>query len=197
MPASAWVRRPRVADAEEGSLRWGPGTRQASLYGAARTYAQATGLVASDRNQDPRQVLMLGTAYQERTLELMRDALQSLNTARERQQFWMDYVQSDPALNPVRRTQAFARLARQVRPRVARGARACQDDPGAAGELGNDVLAGAPAIPDPKPGSFCPCQLRSRLSSGSVAPGPGPAWPRPCPEATTAQAQPAVAVRVA
>jgi hypothetical protein len=64
------------------------------------------------------------TQYQDRALELIRQAL-GLMPEGERGRFWREFVQANRALGPIRRTAEFARLERcysiaQGKPMLAR-----------------------------------------------------------------------------
>jgi tetratricopeptide (TPR) repeat protein len=107
--------REAVADAEE-ALKHGPATAL-SVYNAARIYAQAAGRPVSEPRAVDREA-RLGAWYQERAVELLRKAL-TLEPGARRAAFWREHVQDDAALNPVRRSVAFQRLAAEF-PRPAR-----------------------------------------------------------------------------
>jgi tetratricopeptide (TPR) repeat protein/tRNA A-37 threonylcarbamoyl transferase component Bud32 len=100
-----------VADAAE-ALRLGP--REAGLlYKIVRVYAQASAMVLIKLGRGNREALSLSAGYQDRALELLRQALEQYTTTRERRQFWESYVKADPALRPVRQTPRYDRLARK------------------------------------------------------------------------------------
>jgi tetratricopeptide (TPR) repeat protein len=99
--------REAVADAEE-ALKHGPATALL-LYNVARVYAQAAGRPSTDPRPEGREAL-LRSRYEERAVELLGKAL-SLEPAGRRVAFWREHVQEDAALNPVRRSVAYQRLA--------------------------------------------------------------------------------------
>jgi serine/threonine protein kinase/Tfp pilus assembly protein PilF len=98
-----------VADAES-ALKLATAPQGRLLYNSARIYAQAL----QKNEEDPAQQTVKGrelrVQYLERAVELLRQALESLN-ASERPTFWRRTVQSDPALTPIRRSPGYLRLA--------------------------------------------------------------------------------------
>jgi serine/threonine protein kinase/tetratricopeptide (TPR) repeat protein len=98
-----------AVEAVEESLRRGTGTSRL-FYTAARTYAQAVGHMDTDPRQRSYQALETRSRYQDRALELLRAALDR-TPPRERPRFWQDYIEADPALESIRHSPAFARLA--------------------------------------------------------------------------------------
>ncbi len=100
-------RREAVRDAEY-ALRRGP--RQArTLYNAARTFAQAGGREGETADEELRE-RALRRQYQDRSVQLLREALESL-PADQRRAFWGRNIERDAALNPVRGSPEFQRLA--------------------------------------------------------------------------------------
>jgi len=100
-------RREAVRDAEYALLR---GPRQArTLYNAARTFAQAGGREGETADEDLRE-RALRRQYQDRSVQLLREALESLPTD-QRRSFWGRNIERDAALNPVRGSPEFQRLA--------------------------------------------------------------------------------------
>jgi tetratricopeptide (TPR) repeat protein len=100
-------------DAEE-ALRLGtPDARR--LYRAARTFAQAALQAGSDGALPVGRARALAAEYKERSLELLRRALDSL-PPEQRAAFWARTVRRDAALNPIRTALAFDRLERSCSP---------------------------------------------------------------------------------
>jgi tetratricopeptide (TPR) repeat protein len=97
-----------VADAEK-AVRSGPATPR-TLWNAARVYAQAVGRLDAGAGPAGRTSLELRARYQDRAVQLLRQALDATPAA-QRGPFWRDNVHNDDALNPVRPSTAFARLA--------------------------------------------------------------------------------------
>ncbi len=100
-----------VLDAEE-SLRHGPGDAR-THYNAARVYTKAA---ASVTNDAPRRNLgqhQLANSYLDRAQVLIRLALDRL-PADQRQAFWNDVIQADPALAAIRQRPKFSQMAGQL-----------------------------------------------------------------------------------
>jgi tetratricopeptide (TPR) repeat protein len=97
-----------IADAED-ALDQKP-TEPRHWYAIARIYAQVVVKLDADPmkytayNQEQRR------KYEEKALQLLREACQRTPLA-ERAAFWKDYVQTDPAVQAVRRSALFGRLA--------------------------------------------------------------------------------------
>jgi tetratricopeptide (TPR) repeat protein len=81
-------------------------------YKAARIYAQAAGAVAASTREGALRIL-LQTEYAERALSLLQSSLSLLPAGSQRTRFWQEEVRVDPALNPIRETPGFARLAQE------------------------------------------------------------------------------------
>jgi tetratricopeptide (TPR) repeat protein len=90
--------REAVRDAEE-ALRLGPWTPR-MLHNAATVYAQAAAAAAETDRHD----------YQERALDLLREALAALPADR-RARFWAEQIDPDPDLGPVRPLPRYRDLA--------------------------------------------------------------------------------------
>ena len=90
-------------------LRYGP-RRAPTLYNAARTFA-LVGAGESEKTNEDRQERAVGVQYQDRALQLLREALEAL-PAEQRRSFWKRNIERDAALNFVRRSAEFQRLAR-------------------------------------------------------------------------------------
>jgi serine/threonine protein kinase/tetratricopeptide (TPR) repeat protein len=101
--------RAAVKDAEA-SLR--PESSPRLLHMAARTFAQAALRVAEEAPAGDVQSRELRRHYQERSLSLLREALERVPAA-QRPAFWRQNVQADNALGPLRRDLGYARLAEQ------------------------------------------------------------------------------------
>ena len=97
-----------VADAEEALLH-GQQTRR-HLYNVARIYAQAAGRVSGDARQPYQRNRDNRSAYEERAVGLIRKALSNI-AANQRAAFWRDYIETDAAFNPIRRSDEFSQLA--------------------------------------------------------------------------------------
>src|SRR5439155_11854654 len=101
--------REAVADAEL-ALRLGPRDPRL-LWNAARIHAQAAGKLNADVAKRDRKAVDLRYKYEERAVQLLRQAL-DLTPASKRAAFWRDCIGADTAaLNPIRRSPAFAQLA--------------------------------------------------------------------------------------
>jgi eukaryotic-like serine/threonine-protein kinase len=103
--------RDAVADAEE-ALRRRPDTPE-MMHNLACVFAQAAGRAESDTTEPARAAL--AADYRGRALKAVRDAL-ALVPAEARFRFWRDKVLSDAALDPIRTTAEFRRLAEEVEP---------------------------------------------------------------------------------
>lgn len=95
-----------VADAEE-ALRRGPGNAR-MFANAAAIFAQAAGQVKGSEARAAERKLR----YQDRAMRLIRKALDQLPAA-ERNDFWRDIIEKDPALEPVRAQAGFRFLRAQ------------------------------------------------------------------------------------
>jgi tetratricopeptide (TPR) repeat protein len=104
-----------VADAEEAIRRDPASPRQ--LWRSARVYAQAVAQIDADLRGGNRSSLSLRSRYQDRALDLVARALETLPQA-ERAAFWHDHILVDAALAPLRHTSRYAQLeARYAGPR--------------------------------------------------------------------------------
>jgi tRNA A-37 threonylcarbamoyl transferase component Bud32 len=92
--------RAAVADAAE-ALRQGDPTARLS-YSAARIYAQAAQATSAEARRTGPDALILVTRYQDRAVELVNEALQSI-PPEQRAAFWRNQIQTDPALQPLSR----------------------------------------------------------------------------------------------
>jgi tetratricopeptide (TPR) repeat protein len=97
-----------ILDAEE-ALRRGPPTDRLH-YNAARIYAQAAGRVDAEGGPRNRALAATRAALVSRAVALVRKAL-GLHSAAERRAFLQRFVETDGALNPIRRNSGFAKLA--------------------------------------------------------------------------------------
>jgi tetratricopeptide (TPR) repeat protein len=100
--------RQAVADAEE-AVRHGPGSPRL-LYNAARVYAVAVGRLDTDLSLDARAATVLRGRWQERGVQLLRQALEEQKPG-DGARFWRSVIQADVRLNPLRRTAGFRQLA--------------------------------------------------------------------------------------
>jgi tetratricopeptide (TPR) repeat protein/tRNA A-37 threonylcarbamoyl transferase component Bud32 len=100
--------REAVRDAEK-ALRLGPSDSR-MLYNAGRTFAQAALRVEADTTLAGGRVRDLRLRYQDQALRHLVQALDAL-PAGQRSSFWRQTVQPDHALDPLRGTSGFARLA--------------------------------------------------------------------------------------
>ncbi len=107
-----------VADAEE-ALRRGPCDAQL-VYKAARVYAQASAMVVIDEGPRSRAAQVVSADYQDRALELLRQALDLCRSPADRAELTPQILETDPALKPIRTTPRFARLVREFARRTAR-----------------------------------------------------------------------------
>jgi tetratricopeptide (TPR) repeat protein len=92
--------RAAVVEAEE-SLRHGSPTVRRT-YNAARIYAQAATIAASETREVSRNTVALVERYQDRAVTLVQQAVGQL-PAEQRAPFWRDQVQADPALRSLQR----------------------------------------------------------------------------------------------
>jgi tetratricopeptide (TPR) repeat protein len=90
------------------ALRLGPETT-GLLYNAGRTFALAVGKIDGDITRQGRQELQRRYRYQGHAFDLIRRALFKLPRT-ERAQFWRDVVQTDHALDAIRRTTEWSFL---------------------------------------------------------------------------------------
>jgi tetratricopeptide (TPR) repeat protein len=104
-----------VKDAED-ALRQ-PGVTAVERYTAAEVYATAVGNLDEINHGHTASVEeeQLRARYQERAIQLVRTALQSL-PANERSEFWTTYPARDRALGPVRSSFGFQRLQQEFHP---------------------------------------------------------------------------------
>jgi serine/threonine protein kinase/Tfp pilus assembly protein PilF len=99
-----------AADDAEEALRRGPESARLD-YNVARLYARAAGkLEEAAFSRSGRPPVELIPTYRNRAVELLGKALEQTPPA-QRAQFWQTCVQSDTALNAIRRTPGFAQLA--------------------------------------------------------------------------------------
>jgi tetratricopeptide (TPR) repeat protein/tRNA A-37 threonylcarbamoyl transferase component Bud32 len=104
-------------DVEESWRRSAHTSQQA--FRAARTFAQAAAQVDIDRMPADSPAVKTRRTYEERSLALLREALQKL-PQKERVTFWSETVRNDPELNPLHRTTGYAELERKyTNPSVA------------------------------------------------------------------------------
>jgi tetratricopeptide (TPR) repeat protein/tRNA A-37 threonylcarbamoyl transferase component Bud32 len=92
--------RAAVADAEE-SVRQGPPTARL-FYSAARIYSQAAQATGAEARRKGRDALILVTRYQDRAVDLVSQALQTI-PPEQRAAFWRNQLEPDPALQPLSR----------------------------------------------------------------------------------------------
>jgi hypothetical protein len=103
-----------VADAEKAVLLGPERPLQLPrlLWNAARIYAQAAGKLGADVAKRDRRAVERRFQYEQRAVQLLRQALDDVKPASERAAFWRDYIEADKAaLNPIRPSAAFAQLA--------------------------------------------------------------------------------------
>ncbi len=96
-----------VLDARE-ALRHGR-TDPRVLYNAARTYALAAAIAASEIGEKGRQARSLVSGYQDMAVQLVREAFER-EAPEKRAAFWRETVQPDPALKAIRRRLKFEEL---------------------------------------------------------------------------------------
>ncbi len=110
-----------LADAGEaekqaaGSVRdRGPGSER-FLFNLACIYGQAFALLQEEANPAPGKVEKTEqlARWEEKTLQLLQQALEQV-PAEQRQAFWQNQVQGDPALAAIRRQASFLRLAEKL-----------------------------------------------------------------------------------
>jgi tetratricopeptide (TPR) repeat protein len=105
-----------VRDAEEGLAR---ARRRGAvsarlLFNAARVYAQAAAAAVADGV--PGSAWVLRDSYEGRAVELLAEALRAEKKPAARKRFWVENVQEDGALNPVRGSWQFKKLASEYQP---------------------------------------------------------------------------------
>ncbi|SIO25127.1 Serine/threonine protein kinase [Singulisphaera sp. GP187] len=105
--------RSAVADAEE-ALRHGEPTPR-MYYNAARTYAQASTVAAAHVGVRGRETLDVSFRYQDRSLELLGDALGRIPDG-QRDTFWREVIHADEALRAIRRRPRFSELSARFAP---------------------------------------------------------------------------------
>jgi tetratricopeptide (TPR) repeat protein len=98
-----------VADAEE-AIRRSKEKNTDLLHRAARIYAQAIGNFDTSVGQHDRSVVGTRARYQDRAVDLIRQALDSL-PRQEQATFWWESIASDPALRPIRQSTRYEHLA--------------------------------------------------------------------------------------
>jgi tetratricopeptide (TPR) repeat protein len=72
------------------------------LYNAARIYAMAAVVASTEARKKGHEAVVLVDRYQDRAVMLLREALRRL-PANQREAFWRDSIQADPALRALRR----------------------------------------------------------------------------------------------
>jgi serine/threonine protein kinase/Tfp pilus assembly protein PilF len=77
---------------------------------AARVFAQAVGRMDAEHGRPSREALEQRAGYQDRALDLLRSAV-ALQPAAERRAFWGKIIAADPALQPIRGSSEYGRLA--------------------------------------------------------------------------------------
>jgi tetratricopeptide (TPR) repeat protein len=105
--------REAVADAVSALRLSAPSTR--THYRAARIYAQAAGVVGASKRESASSRRSMQVEYQDRALGLLQSSLYLLPDRSQRTRFWEE-VLKDPALNSIRETPGFARLAQEFSP---------------------------------------------------------------------------------
>jgi len=96
-----------VADAREALRKGGADPRVA--YNAARIYAIAASIAATEPGEKARQARQLTVKYQDTALQLIRQAFER-KAPEERAAFWRETVLPDPALKAIRRRLKFEDL---------------------------------------------------------------------------------------
>ena len=91
--------REAAADAEEALRHGEPSSR--TVYNAARVYAQAASVSASEARRKGRDAVLAVVRYQDRAIALVHEAVERL-PAERRALFWRDQVLADPSLRPIR-----------------------------------------------------------------------------------------------
>jgi hypothetical protein len=76
------------------------------MYNAARIYAMAASYAASDKGMDARTSRALSSRYQDIAVHLIGDAL-AREAPEKRESFWRDTIQTDRALDGIRRRLKF------------------------------------------------------------------------------------------
>jgi tetratricopeptide (TPR) repeat protein len=99
--------RAAVADAKE-ALRLGKSQARVS-YNAARIYAVAASVAASDLSENGRVARQNSSRYQDAAVQLIREAFEQESPAK-RAAFWQDAIQPDPALKAIRRRLNYEEL---------------------------------------------------------------------------------------
>jgi tetratricopeptide (TPR) repeat protein len=102
-----------TADGRE-ALRLGP-VDSRLIYSVARIYAQAAGQIDIDPQPRRRSHLQARALYQDRAVQLLRQAL-GKEPAHKRKAFWKDYVAQDSALAPVTSSLGYRQLAAEFTP---------------------------------------------------------------------------------
>jgi tetratricopeptide (TPR) repeat protein len=97
-----------VADAEK-ALSLGEPTPRL-LYNAARIYAMAAIVAGTATRKKGHEAVVLVDRYQDRAVMLLREALRRL-PGDQRETFWRDSIQADPALRALRRRVSAGDLA--------------------------------------------------------------------------------------
>src|SRR5262249_14355584 len=98
--------REAVVDAEEALSHGKPTPRL--LYGVARTYAQAADLAATDTRLRS-DAGPCSVRYEKRALILLQQAIEA-QPATDRKAFWQNVIQTDDALEPLRKRSQFVRM---------------------------------------------------------------------------------------
>ena len=98
-----------VKDADE-AARLAPKDSRV-LFNAARIYALAIHKIELDPVERKRAGAELQVQYQNKALDLLRQALTHIPSVEGRRQFWQEYVLRDDTLTSLRRSPEFARLA--------------------------------------------------------------------------------------
>jgi hypothetical protein len=80
------------------------------LYNAARIYAMAAVVASTEARKKGHEAVVLVDRYQDRAVMLLREALRRL-PANQREAFWRDSIQADPALRALRRRVAAPEVA--------------------------------------------------------------------------------------
>jgi tetratricopeptide (TPR) repeat protein len=104
--------RAAVADAEE-ALRLGHATARL-FYNAGRVYALAAVVAAAEVRKHGQETVQLVARYQDRAVGLLSQALKRM-PGDQRATFWREVVQSDPALNALRRRLSAVDLAGPIK----------------------------------------------------------------------------------
>src|SRR5262249_35674069 len=99
--------RAAVADART-ALRFGK-TNPRVTYNAARIYALAVPVAASEVGGNARMARLLASQYQDTAVQLVREALER-EAPQNRASVWHNTIQDDPALKSIRRRLKFDEL---------------------------------------------------------------------------------------